>query len=296
VSQRFIRDFQNVYSSFAVDFEIDTYLVESDSSDTTPEVLMRTQATYPDFSFLSLGTLRTTIPDRVERIRFCRNVYVRFIVENFNLRRWDYVVVADLDGMNGALNLGSVRSCFSNLDWDCCLSNQTGGYYDIYALRHRTWQPGNCFVELEKLRAKYQNHQKSRSNLVNKLYSTLSDDFAKKKAIYAQMWRIPKQSPWMEVDSGFGGLAIYKTSVFMKFDYSKIDKGSRDSEHVDLHRKMRAENNKIFINPRFINARWNTYNINRFFLIRQVRRMVWNSSIAYKYSKMIKDLVLRQRG
>lgn len=289
VSKRLRADYNTVRNAFSTDFEVFTYLVESDSSDKTLLSLDNLSSSIDNFSFTSFGDLRISIPDRVERIRFCRNQYVQFIRENFGTFNWDYVVVADLDGMNGALNYESVRSCFTRLDWDCCLSNQTGGYYDIFALRERNWQPGNYFDEVEAQRAKIQNLEFSKLDLINRIRLILRQDSIKRDAIYSKMRRIPRNSKWVPVDSGFGGLAIYKPQVFLKFNYSKVRIGSRDSEHVDLHFKMRKENQKIFINPNFVNTRWNTYNVNKYFVVRQARRLVWGNHTLYGLVRKIKN-------
>lgn len=289
VSRRIQADFNTVRNAFSIDFEVFTYLVESDSSDETLLSLENLSSSIDNFSFVSFGDLRISIPDRIERIRFCRNQYVQFIRDNFGAFNWDYVIVADLDGMNGALNYEAVRSCFTRLDWDCCLSNQTWGYYDIFALRERNWQPGNYFDDVEAQRAKFQNLEFSKFDFINRIRLILRQDSIKRNAIYSKMRRIPRNSNWVAVDSGFGGLAIYKPQVFLKFNYSKIHTGSRDSEHVDLHFKMRKEDQKIFINPNLVNTRWNTYNVNKYFLVRQIRRLVWGNRTLYGLVRKIKN-------
>jgi len=246
-----------------------------------------------NFHFTGLGDLKNLIPDRVERIRYCRNQYVKYIRENFEIHKWDYIVVADLDGMNGALSASAVKSCFTRVDWECCLSNQTGGYYDIFALRESKWQPGNYFEEVEAARAKIRKPELAKSIFLNRFRLILLEDSIKRNAIYSKMKRIPRGSSWVPVDSGFGGLAIYKPLVFLKFDYSRLNPQGRDSEHVDLHLKMRQEGNRIFINPDFVNSKWNTYNVNKFFLIRQARRLIWNNGTLYSLVQKFKQFSAR---
>lgn len=288
VATKLLADFSSVKNSFSTDFEVFTFLVESDSVDETLPLLSKLSRLNGNFFYESLGDLRYSLTDRVERIRYCRNYYVKYIRDNFENFKWDYIVVADLDGMNGALNQKAVRSCFSRLDWDCCLSNQTVGYYDIFALRERKWQPFNYFEDVEAQRSKYSEIKFSKFNFLKRVQLILLEDSIKRKAIYSKMRRIPRNSGWISVDSGFGGLAIYKPHVFLHFDYSKINNVSQDSEHVDLHLKMRENDQNIFINPKLINSHWNTYNINKFFFVRQVRRMVWGNQILYNFVKRIK--------
>lgn len=293
VSERLRADFTSVRNAFSENFEVFTYLVESDSSDQTLAVLNDLSISNKNFNFISFGDLNNSIPDRVERIRYCRNQYVKYIRDRFETHEWDYIVVADLDGMNAALNKSAVKSCFTRLDWDCCLSNQTGGYYDIFALREASWQPGNYFEEVEVARAKIGNFELRKHIFLDRFRLLLLEDSIKKNVIYAKMKRIPRGSSWVAVDSGFGGLAIYKPHVFLNFDYSKLNSQSRDSEHVELHLRMKEVGNKIFINPDFVNSRWNTYNVNRFFIIRQVRRMIWNNRTLYGLAKQFRSYLAR---
>lgn len=288
VSERLQPDFSRVRESFLEDFDVFTYLVESDSSDETLLTLNKLSASNRRFQFISFGDLKDSIPDRVERIRYCRNQYVKYIREYFEIYKWDYIVVADLDGMNGSLNASAVRSCFSRLDWDCCLSNQTGGYYDIFALRESNWQTRNYFEDVEAARLLIKKSDLSRFGFLNRVRLVLLEDSIKREKIYAKMKRIPRGANWVAVDSGFGGLAIYRSHVFLKFDYSKVHSLSRDSEHVDLHSKMKEDGCRILINPDFVNSRWNTYNINKFFLVRQARRIIWNNRTLYGLVKQFK--------
>jgi hypothetical protein len=293
VSERLRAEYARVRNAFMDDFDVFTYLVESDSVDKTLLILHDLSVLNKNFKFISFGDLKNSIPDRVERIRYCRNQYVRYIRDQFETNRWDYIVVADLDGMNGALEKRAVKSCFTRLDWDCCLSNQTGGYYDIFALRASNWQPGNYLEEVEFAREKPRASESSKSIFMDRIKLILLEDSIKRKAIYAKMRRIPRGSSWVAVDSGFGGLAIYKSNMFLKFDYSKLEAQSRDCEHVDLHLRMRKNGYKIFINPDFVNSNWNTYNVNRFFLIRQLRRLIWNNGTLYGLVKQLKIYLSR---
>jgi hypothetical protein len=95
------------------------------------------------------------------------------------------------------------------------------------------------------------------------------------------MKKIGISESWVEVESGFGGLAIYKAELFKKYDYAKDVKSNQESEHVTLHLKLRNDKKRIFINPKFVNSYWNTYNINKFFFIRQIRRLVYESKMLY---------------
>ena len=88
--------------------------------------------------------------------------------------------------------------------WSGLFANQSGLYYDIYALRSRGWCEVNCFEEYEFLSNQY------------------GRKIAKEIAIWSKMKRIAKKSALIEVDSAFGGLGIYRTNVFNSFDHFYI--------------------------------------------------------------------------
>jgi hypothetical protein len=268
---------------------INFYLVESDSDDNTLKKLEELKGNLTNISFVSLGFLDEKISNRLDRIRFCRNSYVQYIRTLDKEKTPDYVLVVDLDGMNSALNSQSVLSCFVRNDWDVVVSNQTFGYYDILALRHPTWQKNDWTEEYELEKEKVIG-PKSKFWLHRVRYS-LKIDKVKHRVLYSKMIRINKENSWIEIQSGFGGAAIYKTEVFKKYDYSKEFETS-ETDHVSLHRKLLREGGNIFINPKFINSHFNTYNLNRYFIIRTIRGFIWRNDYIYqsKFYKLLRNL------
>lgn len=262
------------------------HLVESDSVDDTVRVLEDLRTKLPNFTFQSYGVLSVEIPDRISRIRYCRNQYVGFLRENFSPGQIDYVLVADLDGMNSSITAKGIDSCFQQHEWSGVFANQRGGYYDLLALRHDEWCPRDIFEELRELQSSIKVESLANKSRLAKLRMQIEFDKARKQAIYSKMKRIPESSDWIPVRSAFGGLAVYKARIFYEFDYGNCDFPIRsESEHVYLNSKLFESGAKLFINPRMINNFWNTYNINRFFLIRQLRQVYWNS----KRRQTVKD-------
>ena len=66
------KDLYKVLNSLYLFDEIDVFLVESDSSDSTIAVIDRISKKNPKFHYVSLGNLKITIPNRIERIRKCQ--------------------------------------------------------------------------------------------------------------------------------------------------------------------------------------------------------------------------------
>ena len=225
-----------------------------------------------------MGVLGNQIPDRIARIRHCRNRYVEELRRLNILADVDYVFVADLDGMNSKVSRAGVRSSFSREGWSVVLANQLGGYYDLLALRHATWCPTDILRELRSEQDMIEKSNLSRFSIMKRGKRRLEFDRARKKVIYSKMRMISTSSDWIDVDSGFGGLGIYRSEVFADFDYTlKAEDAVYESEHVALSNRIVQSGGKIFINPRMINNFFNTYNINRIFAIRQIREIYWNS-------------------
>ena len=289
VSNVLVKDFERVFKSLSRFNSVSTYLVESDSIDKTNKALSELKGKYSNFEYVELGTLKSTIPDRIERIRFCRNVYVKFIRDNIRESNWEYIIVVDLDGMNSKLTKVAVDSCFEDsVNWDACFANQKYGYYDLYALRHPEWMPRDCFLDLEMEKSKIPSKYLNSANVFAKFYSEIRFSKARKVAIYNKMRIIKKNASWIKVDSAFGGFAIYKSKLFIEADYSKNPiENSHTSEHVDLHSNLLKIHPKLYINPKLINSFWNTYNVNRYFFVRFLRHKLKDDSKIIKMGRKI---------
>lgn len=251
--------------------QVETFLVESDSRDGTKSVLEAFRKKDKLFGFESLGDLQERIPNRIERIRFCRNRYVEHIRTNYDSNRWDFIVVADLDGMNSAISSMRMNRAIKNSNnWDVCFSNQTFGYYDLYALRSKGWVENDCFEELSNLKEKFPFSQRYNNSFLGFLFAFKHFDKLRVQAIYSKMRKL-KGKP-IRVDSAFGGLAIYKPEIFLSFDYSTIsDSSFGNCEHLDLHSKCVNSGLSLYIDPKLINSNWNEYNLNKFKILRFLR-------------------------
>ncbi len=213
-------------------------LVESDSDDRTVEFLDRLRRRIPGFDYLSLGTLRSSMPLRTERLAHCRNAYRRELLENAAYQGVEYIAVVDLDGMTGLLSREAVDRCWSRSDWDVVTANQKGPYYDIWALRHELWSPNDWAEQFKFLRAR-----------------GVAEESAYAASLLCRMVTIPPDAGWIEVDSAFGGLAIYRQSWFARSEYVGLSAtGGEVCEHVPFHLRMRQQGARILINPGLINV------------------------------------------
>jgi hypothetical protein len=220
--------------------QVDFYIVESDSSDGTVTTLTECSRVINGFNFQSLGKLQKMVPDRIERLRVCRNNYIEYIFSSKT--RYDFVVMNDFDIKNRKLKAKNLRAIFSEkIEWSAFFANQAGRYYDIYALRHPQWNNRDCFIEANELRL---------SGI-----------------------KIPVSNDPIQVESAFGGLAIYKTQDLKGLDYSLYSGVSPlESEHISLNYKLINNGLKLYIHPRLINFSWNPHNLSSFKLFRAIDR------------------------
>ncbi len=213
-------------------------LAESDSSDDSVAVLERLAQERPGFAFVSLGHLRDKHPVRCDRISVCRNRYVDMVRTSPEYAHIDYVIEADMDGLNTSLDASGVLSCWeTDIDWGAIAANQRLCYYDIWALRHRYWSPVDCWVAYHAI------------------VGVVGPRQAFDMCVGSKQIHIPADTGLIEVDSAFGGLAIYKREAFLCGRYVGLDAhGAEVNEHISFHDDLRASGHRIYINPAMINA------------------------------------------
>jgi hypothetical protein len=219
------------------------FVVESDSNDSTAKALEEFSTSVSNFQYVSLGRLRDKIPRRTERLAFCRNVYLSEIEKCEDYQNVHYVIVADLDGVNTLIATEGVKSCWNQKDWDVCTANQSGAYFDVWALRHNDWSPNDCWAQKLFLDKYCTSHEHT--------------SFA---AVYSKMISIPPESDWIQVESAFGGFAIYRRDVIRGAKYVGLTTaGNEICEHVPFHLTIGNQGGKIFINPKLINGSFNEH-------------------------------------
>jgi hypothetical protein len=230
--------------------ELYWFLVESDSSDESVRSLGSFSTTEKNFSFVTLGNLNEPGVSRTVGMAHARNQYLKEIRENPKFEGIDYVAIADFNQLNDRLSFESVKSCFERFDWDACFANQSGRYYDIWALRHPLWSPNDCWEQLDFYRKYIKFPEK-----------------ALRISLESRMIRIPRNSEWIQVESAFGGFGIYKREALLTGEYAGLNKnGSPVCEHVPFHASLVQSDKKLFINPKLINAKSTDHSLRMNFL------------------------------
>ena len=238
IEKTLLKDMERLESAFAMFGEINWFLVESGSSDDSRNILENISKLRNNFSYLVTELIDGA--SRTENMASARNFYLDFLQRDQKSREFSYVAVADFNNLNDKINYHAVESCWTNDDWDVVTANQSGRYYDLWALRHPLWSPNDCWEQ----HAFYRRYMKFPESAV-----TFS--------MRSRMLRIPRHEDWIEVDSAFGGLAIYKSSILnSNARYNGItSEGKRICEHVSFNLALKAEGARIFVNPSLINTR-----------------------------------------
>lgn len=203
-------------------------IFESDSSDDSLANLRR----WSRAEIFTGGNLKPTIPDRSERIAYCRNV----LLDKARAFNPDYLLTLDVDMFAGGVATFLSNFDYDMKDWSAMTGNIRGSYYDIWALRtlsdsnlnfdvwHRVWA-------LIRDPLKYCGQ-------------TITDQI-----IGIHQKAIPIGRDLLEVRSAFGAAALYKKNSTNNCYYSGAN---TTCEHVPFHLCMREKNQaRIFINPRF---------------------------------------------
>lgn len=225
-----IRQLQTLFGS---DVSLSFFLVESDSTDGTQQLLEKLARKIPRFNHKALGNLEPKIPSRILRIAHCRNQYLRYLRDQLTSGdRIEYLVVADFDGVNSRISPPQkIEELFP--PETIVSANQKGRYYDILALRASSWVEEDYRISITK-----------DSNNHNRFTGFLNFVSLKQR-------RISKNDPPVQVESAFGGLAIYPTHLLngCKYEPKELSSGIWECEHVGFNAQALSNGASIIILP-----------------------------------------------
>lgn len=211
----------------------------SDSADDTFSSLKTWLANGRKGRVLDLGALEPTIPVRSARIAHARNACLD-AVRGSIAAEYDHLIVVDLDDvLDGDLAIDAVRQAADWLDAAPdragVFANATPRYYDVWALRHESWCPSDCWHAIWGRPA----HQ--------------SFEAAKFREAFFRQIVLPPTLPPIAVQSAFGGLGFYKMRFADHGAYGGLDEEDRPvSEHVAFNRAIGEAGGQLHIFPSLI--------------------------------------------
>jgi hypothetical protein len=206
-------------------------IYENDSADSTRQILEENKKV--NYHYIFENDIKE--PMRAVRIANGRNKILDKMREINEGNYYDYLIVLDLDDINESGRfIDSIETCFKHSGWDVLTGNQTGRYYDLWALRKKGDMEYDCWEMVSK---------------------NSSDPNATYKYVESKFKTYPP-GELLEVDSAFGGAAIYKISSipescrYFGMDAARIER----CEHVGFHKCLKDHGKTIHINTSFLTS------------------------------------------
>jgi hypothetical protein len=150
--------------------------------------------------------------------------------------------MADLDGVLGRSLPELERGFLSNFvyepAWDAVFPITAPNFYDLYAFRHG--------------RLAQQDFEQASNQTPSVM--TYQDILEFQVGKFRRL-KFDKLHGWLEVDSAFGGMGIYKTASFAWSSYFGSEGDNEACEHIGFHQKAVLQGVKLYMNPEFIIGR-----------------------------------------
>jgi len=209
-------------------------LVESDSKDNT-YVKSKNYLNKLHGKLFKVNTSKYS--HRTERLSLCRNKYLDFIKKNKILKKYDHLIAMDSDSINNLINSKKIIKAISDAprDWAGIFPSQIISYYDLWTLRIPKVFSYDCYQKLIQISKK------------------IGPKKAYDKIIFKNFFLVNKiKKRYIEVDSAWGGMGIYRISKIL---HSKYDsKKGRFCEHVYFNKKIISKNSKLYIDKNMKNS------------------------------------------
>ena len=225
-----LADLSRLYDRTAFIFAV------SDATDSTATLLRDWMGKERAGKVLDLGELAGRLERRTERIAFARNACLEE-VRGSAFAEYDHMVVADMDDVLAApLDLGSYARAAEWLgaapDRAAVFANASPRYYDIWALRHPTWCPHDCWHRIW-------------GRPVGESFEA-----AKFREVFDRQIVLPAEMQPIEVRSAFGGLGLYRMPYALKAGYVGLDAQGREaSEHVAFNEAIGRAGGRLHVFP-----------------------------------------------
>ena len=234
---KFIRTIKKIHKIAKKFKDSEIIIVESDSNKPLKNLFSKIKKY--QVQIIRLGNLQFSIPFgnlRTERIAFSRNKYLENIFKSNRLKKFDYLIVFDSDGVCKKINYTKIHSALNiEQSWDAQFANQSFFYYDLYALRKKNWVNYDCLDKVNRDISKNKNPKR-----------------AIVKFISNNVKRIKSNHELIKVNSAFGGLGIYKINKIGSSLYCGVKDSKSICEHISFNRGLLGKN--LYINPSLINS------------------------------------------
>lgn len=207
----------------------------SDATDSTATLLRSWMADRAG-RVIDLGDLARRFEPRTERIAHARNACLDEI-RNSAWSGYSRLVVTDMDDVlampvDAEAYARASAWLGASADRAAVFASAAPRYYDIWALRHPTWSPHDCWHRIW-------------GRAVGESFAA-----AKFREVFARQIVLPRQLPPIEVRSAFGGLGVYRMSYALNSAYVGLDgEGRETSEHVAFNETIRRAGGRLYVFP-----------------------------------------------
>ncbi len=211
-------------------------IVENDSTDDTRRRLREFAESRGNVRLIEVDGLEAAHPKRTDRIAAARNLYMNAVREP-HYADCDDLVVLDFDDVNcrridPAAFTAARRWLWQESDRLGVFANSTPFYYDIWALRHPTWSPDDCWARVRAAEA------------------TMDTEEAVRRHVAMRQIPIAPTAAPILVDSAFGGLGIYRREAALQGSYAGLDpQGEETCEHVPFNAAVKGSGGVMAIYP-----------------------------------------------
>lgn len=215
-------------------FEKPHFIVaENDSTDGTKALLGDWRSAGPGREVLTLDGMAGQ--ERSVAIARARNALLDHVASRPDLAGADYLIVMDMDDASLSITPATLARCMAFDGWDGLFANQLFYFNDVWALRHPARSPDDWAARVDATPAGW------RRAAARLRYLT---------------WRNRPIAPWhrpIEVDSAFGGLAVYRMRHALRGRYLGFRDGRAVCEHVPYNEQLKAGGARMFLHPGLIN-------------------------------------------
>ena len=225
---KIVSDLSRIYKDYYI------IIVEADSQDNTVDEIKKITKNYK-CKLLCLNTKK--IKFRTSRLSIARNKILEVIKKDKKLNKFDELILLDSDYVNRLITPNKIFDTISKApkDWVGIFPNQKIFYYDLWGLRIKKYYNFDCFNELKKYAKK------------------ISPSYAYYKVIFKNFFLINSfKKRFIEVDSAWGGMGIYKLKYAIKSKYNS-NRG-RNNEIVFFNKTISKNKKKLYIDRKLINS------------------------------------------
>ena len=211
-------------------------IVENDSADDTRRRLREFASSRGNVRLVEADGLDDAHPMRGDRLAVARNLYMDVVREPY-YSDCDDLVVLDFDDVNSKPINPAAFAAARGWLWQepnrrGVFANSAPFYYDIWALRHPTWCPDDCWGRVRRAEP-----------------ALGLDEAVRRHVARLQIPLAPTRPPIM-VDSAFGGLGIYRREATLEATYVGLDPdGYETCDHVAFNAQVKGADGVLAIYP-----------------------------------------------